>query len=78
MNKEQKNTLKALKTAIQLEIEGKEFYLQASRKSQNEMGKKLLESLSAEEDHHRRMFEEIYAAMEKEMSSLRNPKQCRI
>lgn len=66
MTQEQKTTLKALKTAIQMEIDGKKFYLQASRKSRNEMGKKLMESLSSEEDCHRRKFEEIYAALEKE------------
>ncbi len=60
MAKEQDTTLKALKTAIQMEIEGKEFYLGASRASQNELGKKLLEQLAAEEDVHRKVFEDIY------------------
>ena len=68
MNKEQQNTLEGLKTAIQMEKDGKKFYLQASRISRNEMGKKLLESLSVEEDYHRSKFEEIYAAIKKEMN----------
>lgn len=53
-------TLEALQTAIQMEIDGKECYLQANRESRNELGKQLLESLAAEEDLHRQKFEEIY------------------
>jgi rubrerythrin len=60
MAKEQDTTLKALKTAIQMEIDGKEFYLEASQASKNELGKKLLEQLAAEEDIHRKIFEDIY------------------
>ena len=53
-------TLKALKTAIQMEIDGKEFYLEASESSKNELGKKLLKQLASEEDIHRKVFEDIY------------------
>ena len=60
---EQNKTLAALKIAVQMEIGGKKFYLKASRKSSNELGKKLLESLAAEEDVHRLKFEEIYNAI---------------
>jgi rubrerythrin len=60
MAKEQEKTLGALKTAIQMEIDGKEFYLKASESSQNELGKKLLKQLAAEEDIHRKVFEDIY------------------
>jgi rubrerythrin len=60
MVKEQDVTLAALKTAIQMEIDGKEFYLQASQASKNEPGRKLLKQLSAEEDIHRKVFEKIY------------------
>ena len=67
MTQEQENTLAALKKAIQMEIDGKEFYRKASRESNNEIGKKLLETLSKEEDFHRRKFEEIYAGFEKKM-----------
>jgi len=66
MNEERKKTIEALRTSIQMEIDGKEFYLQASRNSKNEMGKKLLESLSSEEDYHRKKFEAIYSSIEKE------------
>jgi rubrerythrin len=57
---EQDTTLGALQTSIQMEIDGKEFYLKASRTSQNELGKKLLERLAAEEDDHRKVFVNIY------------------
>ncbi len=66
MASEQEKTMQVLRTAIQMEIDGKEFYLKASRESTNELGKKLLESLSREEDLHRRKFEEIYTAIESE------------
>ena len=60
---EQDKTLEALQIAIQMEIDGKKYYLKAGQESNNELGKKLLESLAAEEDVHRQKFEEIYSAM---------------
>ena len=60
MTTEQDKTLDALKTAIQMEIDGKEFYLKSSRESSNELGKELLKSLAAEEDIHRQKFAEVY------------------
>ena len=63
MDSEQDTTLKALQTAIRMEIDGKTFYLKASQQSQNELGRKLLETLAAEEDVHRQKFEEIFAAL---------------
>ncbi len=63
MATEQDKTLEGLKTAIQMEINGKQFYLKAGKESSNEAGKKLLESLAAEEDIHRRKFEEIFESI---------------
>ncbi|MGB2814472.1 MAG: ferritin family protein [Dehalococcoidales bacterium] len=63
MTTEQNTTLEGLKTAIQMEIDGKQFYLQASQKSGNEAGKKLLTELAAEEDVHRQKFEEIFESI---------------
>jgi len=60
MPDEQESTLKALETALQLEIDGKEFYLKASKASKNELGKDLLKKLAAEEDIHRQVFQNIY------------------
>ena len=64
MEAEQDKTLKALQVAIQMEIDGKEYYMKASRESSDETGKKLLQSLAAEEDVHRRKFEQIYKAIQ--------------
>ena len=63
MVNEQSKTLEALQIAIQMETDGKEYYLKASRESSNELGKKLLQSLAAEEDIHRQKFEEMYDAI---------------
>ena len=63
MENEQNKTVKALQTAVQMEIDGKEFYLKASQESSNELGKKLLQTLAKEEDYHRQKFEEIYSAI---------------
>ena len=63
MTTEQNKTLEVLQMAIQMEVDGKEYYLKASRESNNELGKKLLKSLATEEDTHRQKFEEIYRAM---------------
>ncbi len=60
---EQDKTMKALQIAIQMETDGKEYYLKASQKSGNNLGKKLLQSLAAEEDIHHRKFEDIYNAI---------------
>jgi len=60
MADEADSTLQALQAAVQMEIDGKEFYLKASRQSTNDLGRKLLEQLSVEEDIHRQRFEDIY------------------
>ena len=64
MEPEQDKTLKVLEVAIQMEVDGKKFYLKAAKESGHAMGKKLFESLAAEEDIHRRKFEEIYRALQ--------------
>lgn len=60
METEQDKTLEALQLAMRMEVDGKKYYLKASQKSGNELGKKLLASLAAEEDTHLQKFEEIY------------------
>jgi rubrerythrin len=66
MASEQEKTVKGLQTAIQMEIDGKEYYLKASQQSGNELGRKLLRTLAGEEDLHRQKFEEIYNSIRKE------------
>ncbi|MBU2608587.1 MAG: hypothetical protein KKF26_04645, partial [Chloroflexi bacterium] len=60
MTTEQDKALAAVKMAIQMETDGKEFYLKAGEASGNELGKKLLTQLAAEEDIHRRKFVQIF------------------
>ncbi|MBM4432605.1 MAG: hypothetical protein FJ025_01215 [Chloroflexi bacterium] len=62
---EQDKTLRALQISIQMEIDGKEFYLKTSKSSGNELGKKLLHTLANEEDVHRQNFEKIYNAIQR-------------
>ena len=62
---EQDKTIEGLKIAIQMETDGKQYYLKASRESGNELGRKLMQSLAAEEDIHRQKFEEIYGSIQK-------------
>ena len=50
----------ALQFAIQMEIDGKEYYLKISQKSRDEVGKALLQALAAAEDIHRQKFEAIF------------------
>jgi len=68
MVSENEKTLEGLRIAVQMEIDGKEFYLKASRESNNDMGRKLLESLSVEEDQHRHKFEQIYQSLQQKKS----------
>jgi len=63
MTREQDRVLEALQTAIKMETDGKKFYLRASKQSGNDTGRKLLQTLAAEEDIHRQNFEAIYEAM---------------
>jgi rubrerythrin len=60
MTDEQNQTIKTLQLAIQMEIDGKAFYLKSSQDSLNEMGKHLFATLAGEEELHRSKFEEIY------------------
>ncbi len=60
---EQDKTLKALQVAIQMEVDGKEYYQKVSQSSGNQLGKQLFQSLAAEEDIHRQKFKEIYDAI---------------
>ncbi len=66
MKEEQSKTLEAIKFAIQMEIDGKEYYQKASRQSDNKVGRDLFEWLAAEEDKHRRIFGGIYNTIRKQ------------
>ncbi len=60
---EHDKTLEALQIAIQMEIDGKEYYLRVSQSSGNQLGRQLFQSLAAEEDLHQQKFKEIYNAI---------------
>ena len=60
---EQESVLQAIKIAIEMELDGQQCYLAASKGSTNEAGKKLLHSLAEEENNHRQTFEGIYNAI---------------
>ena len=64
MKTEQDKTIEALQIAIQMEIDGREYYLKASQGSSNKLGKELLQSLAAEEEVHRQKFNEIYHSIQ--------------
>lgn len=61
---EQSQTVAALNIAIQMEIDGKEFYQQAAQASANNLGKKLFRQLASEEDLHRQKFEAIFKTIQ--------------
>jgi len=63
MAAEQDRTVAGLQIAIQMEIDGKEFYHKAAKESTNDLGRKLFERLAVEEDIHRQKFEQIYEAI---------------
>lgn len=63
MATEQEKTLKALRTAVQMEIDGKEYYIRTSQACTNKLGAKLLRSLSQAEDAHRQKFIDLYGVI---------------
>ncbi len=80
MTKEQNKTLEAVQISIQMEIDGRDYYLKTSQNSSSEMGKKLLKTLADEEDLHRRIFEQIYTGIQEKNNwppITRNPDGCK-
>jgi len=61
--KEAKKMMGILQSAIQMEVDGKEFYQRASQKSSNKLGKELFQRLADEEDDHQKKFQQIYEAL---------------
>jgi len=59
----QERLFQVTQTAIQMEIDGKAFYLKAAETSGNVLGAKLFKQLAAEEDIHRQVFENIARAI---------------
>jgi len=65
MEKEQATIVEALKFAIQMEIDGKDFYQKSEESSSTKLGRELFQWLAGEEDKHRQRFENIYQAIKK-------------
>lgn len=63
--KEAKRMMEILQDAIQMEVDGKEFYQRASQKSSNRLAKELFQRLAIEEDEHNKKFEGIFQALKK-------------
>ena len=57
------STTQALELALKMEKEGREFYLKAAQKSQNELGQKLFRSLADAELEHMEKIKAIYDAI---------------
>jgi rubrerythrin len=60
-----KAKLEALGKAIELEIEGRKFYLQAAGNSKNEFGKRMFHYLADQELHHQQRIKEVYERLER-------------
>ena len=64
-SEEAKRIMDALRAAIQLEVDGKEFYQQSGEKSDNDLVRKLFRTLADEEDTHKKKAQEIYDALKR-------------
>lgn len=53
----------ALKLAIQMEEEGKTFYLQSAARVKSTLARKIFEELAVQEDHHIVMIKKIYGEL---------------
>ena len=62
----QEYLLKALKDAVQMEVEGRQFYLEAAKKVESAGVREVLEYLAESELYHIRKFKEIYQSLEKD------------
>jgi len=58
--------LEALKDAVQMELEGREFYLQAAEKVTSTGVREILEYLAETEKYHIQKFNEIYQSLQQD------------
>ena len=52
--------VEAIKMAIQLEKDGREFFEEAARKTENQLGKKMFQRLAKDEIDHLKTFQKIF------------------
>ena len=62
----QEYMLQALKDAVRMELEGRQFYLEAAKKVHNPGVRQILEYLAESEKYHIDKFNEIYRDLEKD------------
>jgi len=60
MDNRVEETARALETALQMEIGGKEFYLKSAGASSNELAKRLFDNLAEQEDVHYRIIQQLH------------------
>lgn len=63
MKQEEMGILEAVKYAIQMEIDGKQFYTLSGKNSDNRVSKELFAWLAVQEDYHRKRCEEIFRSI---------------
>lgn len=66
MEKMSKQVENAIKEAIQLEINGKNFFTQAAESTHNELGKKMFQGLADAEVKHLEVFSQLFTSILKE------------
>jgi len=64
--KVQEYMLQALKDAVQMELEGRQFYLEAAKKVESAGVREILEYLAESEKYHIEKFNQIYRSLEKD------------
>ena len=64
--KVQEYMLQALKDAVQMELEGRQFYLEAAKKVESAGVRDILEYLAESEKYHIEKFNQIYRSLEKD------------
>jgi rubrerythrin len=55
--------IETVKYSIQMELDGKKFYIAAGKQSENRLGKELYSWLATQEDFHLARFEAIYQSI---------------
>ena len=58
--------LQALKDAVQMELEGRQFYLEAAKKAESPGVRQIFDYLAESEKYHIDKFKEIYQGLEKD------------
>src|SRR5512139_2575089 len=62
--KVQEYMLQALKDAVQMEVEGRQFYLEAAEKAKSAGVREIMEYLAESEKYHIEKFNEVYRSLE--------------